>query len=140
MKRLTVSFMAFLFLFVGCSPRHGAKVTDLGEKPSVFCKVTQQPDPLLMGTWECSFLRYKKDDNYFKYTLIKYQDKYALYQHRVWRGGRKKKIDWVEWTINGSTIYGEPRNYGVRIFVQGNDVYYTIRGLDEPVKMTRVEG
>lgn len=140
MKKLSAFFMAVLFVLVGCSSKQGAKLTDQSETPSVFCKVVQQPHPLLMGTWECSFLRYKKDDNYFKYTLVKYADKYALYQHRIWRSGRKRKMDWVAWTINGATIHGEPRKYGVRIFVEGNDVYYTIRGLDNPVKMTRVDG
>jgi hypothetical protein len=34
---------------------------------------------------------------------------------------------------------GEPQ-FGVKIFVQGSDVYFIIRGLEEPVKMSRVEG
>jgi len=111
-------------------------------KPDAFCTVVQNPDPLLMGTWECYFARDKDkdipDNNYVKYTLAKYEDKYGLHFFRTWKWGRKKVMEWKTWTINGKDISGEPQ-FGVRIFVQGEDVYFTIRGLDEPAKMTRVE-
>jgi hypothetical protein len=115
-----------------------------GEKPDVFCNVIQEPDPLLMGAWECKFYRLppgafdatKRTINHVKYRLTKYNDKYALYFYRTWRSGRKKITEWKNWDINGKEITA---GYGVRIFVQGTDVYFTIRGLAEPAKMTRIQ-
>lgn len=141
MRRIIV-LLAFLFLFVGCSRNITKSSPNADMKPDAFCTVIQEPDPLLMGTWECYFVRHKErdvpDNNYVKYNLTKYDDKYGLYFYRTWRRGRKKVMEWKSWTINGKNISGEP-NFGVRIFVQGNNVYFTIRGLDEPAKMTRVE-
>jgi len=141
MKKFAI-FLVFLFTLVGCSTKGKTPFDDFGSGPNAFCQVTQQPDPLLMGTWECSFARYAgkshPDENYVKYQLIEYDEKYALHFYRTWKGGRKKVREWKEWTINGHEILGEPE-FGVKIFVQGEDVYFTIRGLDEPVKMSRVK-
>ncbi len=141
MKKLTI-FLLFFLIFVGCASTPTTPTEGLGGKPDVFCNVIQKPDPLLMGTWQVYFVRTigrsHPDDNYVKYRLITYDDKYALYFYRTWRGGRKKKTEWKNWAINGQEISGEPQ-FGVRIFVQGSDVYFTIRGLGEPVKMSRVE-
>ena len=141
MKRLTI-LLIYLLIFVGCATTKGTPPQEFGEKPDVFCKVIQKPDPLLMGTWECRFLRTvgksRADDNYVKYRLIKQDDTYGLYFYRTWRDGRKKKAEWKNWTINGKEILGEPRQFGVKIFVQGKDVYFTIRALDKPAKMSRV--
>ncbi|UCG20777.1 MAG: hypothetical protein JSU80_13870 [Deltaproteobacteria bacterium] len=141
MKKLIISFI-FVLTFLGCATKGTQPSQESGEKPDVFCNVIQRPDPLLMGTWECNFSRVrsdltKLDKNYVKYRLIKYDDKYALYFDRTWRSGRKKIREWKNWDINGQEISGP---YGVRIFVAGSDVYFTIRGLDEPAKMTRIEG
>ena len=141
MKRLTI-LLIYLLIFVGCATTKGTPPQEFGGKPDVFCNVIQKPDPLLMGTWECRFLRTvgksRADDNYVKYRLIKQDDTYGLYFHRTWRDGRKKKAEWKNWTINGKEILGEPRQFGVKIFVQGKDVYFTIRALDKPAKMSRV--
>jgi hypothetical protein len=131
-------FIALLCAFLGC-----ATALNIRENPpDVFCKVIQEPHPLLMGTWECSFDRGvgtpDYDSNYVKYNLVKYEDKYALYFYRVW--SKKKRDGWRDFIINGQDIIGTPEKFGLRIFVQGDDVYLTIRGLDGPVKMTRVDG
>ncbi len=140
MKKLTI-FLIFLFYLVGCATEGSTPLGDFEAKPDVFCNLIQKPDPLLMGTWECSFSRYvgrsRPDENYVKYQLRKYDDKYGLYFYRTWRSGRKKKSEWKDWAVNGKEILGESR-FGVKIFVQDNGVYFTIRGLDEPVKMSRV--
>jgi hypothetical protein len=141
MKGLTV-FLIFLFTVVGCATKPETATRKFGEKPDVFCKLIQKPDPLLMGTWEGKFTRYvgrsRPDDNYVKYQLRKYGDKYGLYFYRTWKSGRKKKSEWKDWAINGKEILGEPR-FRVKIFVQDSHVYFTIRGLDEPGQMSRVE-
>jgi len=141
MKRLTI-LLIYLFIFVGCATTKETPPQKFGGKPDVFCNVIQKPDPLLLGTWEGRFLRTvgksRADDNYVKYRLIKQDDTYGLYFYRTWRDGSKKKAEWKNWTINGKEILGEPRQFGVKIFVQGKDVYFTIRALDKPAKMSRV--
>jgi hypothetical protein len=142
MKKLII-FLVFLITLVGCATKANTPSYDSELKPDTFCEVIQKPVPLLMGTWECRFTRAggtaKADKNYVKYQLVKYEDKYGLYFYRTWRSGKKKKTEWKNWIINGQEILGEPQ-FGVKIFVQGSDVYFIIRGLEEPVKMSRVEG
>ena len=142
MKKLII-FLVFLITLVGCATKANTPSYDSELKPDTFCEVIQKPVPLLMGTWECRFTRAsgtaKADKNYVKYQLVKYEDKYGLYFYRTWRSGKKKKTEWKNWTINGQEILGEPQ-FGVKVFVQGSDVYFIIRGLEESVKMSRVEG
>ena len=142
MKKRTM-FLICLFTLLGCATKGNTPSDDSRVKPDAFCTVIQKPAPLLMGTWECSFTRYvgkyRADENYVKYHLIQYDDKYALYFYRTWKGARKKIREWKNWTVNGQEILGE-QQFRVKIFVQGGEVYFTIRGLEEPVKMSRVEG
>ncbi len=137
MKKLII-FLIFLLTFVGCGIKGGKSFSDL-EQPDAFCEVIQKPDPLLMGTWEGHYTRTTTkgmDKNYIKYRLIEYDGKYALYFYRTWQSGKKRVKQWKKWTINGQEI-SAPGGYGVSIFVRGSDVYFTIRGLKEPVKMSR---
>ena len=142
MKKLTISSILLLIL-VACATTKGPPPEEFGGKPDVFCSVIQKPAPLLLGTWETRFLRTvgksQPDDNYVKYRLIKQDGKYGLYFYRTWRDGRKKKKEWKNWIINGKEILGQPRKYRVKIFIQGEDVYFTIRDLDKPAKMSRVD-
>jgi hypothetical protein len=139
MKRLSIALI-LLLTFVGCSTKGTKSFSGIGE-PDAFCEVVKKPDPLLLGTWEGRYTRAadvaKMDKNYIKYRLIEYDGKYALYFYRTWQSGQKKVKQWKKWTINGQEI-SAPGGYGVKIFVQGSDVYYTIRGLKEPAKMSRV--
>ena len=141
MRKLTI-FLVFLFTLVGCGTKEKTLLADSESRPDAFCKVIRQPAPLLMGIWECSFARYpdksRPDENYVKYQLVEYDQKYALHFYRTWKGGRKMVTVWKEWTINGQEILGDPE-FELKIFVQGEDVYFTIRGLHEPVKMSRVK-
>ena len=139
MKKLIV-YLIFLLIFVGCSLKGKTPFDNPEVKPDAFCSVIQKPNPLLMGTREGRFTRAEDwsdlDKNYVKYKLIEYDDKYALYFYRRWHSGTKRTNEWKEWTIKGEEITGQ---YGVRIFVQGNDVYFTMRGVKEPAKMSKVE-
>jgi hypothetical protein len=141
MKKLTIFLISF-FALTGCVTKGKTPPHVIKQKPDVFCEVIKKPSPLLMGAWQCSFTRYvgrsHPDENYVMYELIKYDDKYALYFYRVWKKGKKKKKEWKNWTINGEEILGEAR-FGVKIFVRGGDVYFTIRGLVAPAKMSRVK-
>ena len=117
MKRFTI-LLIYLFIFVGCASTKETPPQEFGGKPDVFSSVIQKPDPLLMGTWECRFLRTvgksRPDANYVKYRLIKQDDKYGLYFYRTWRDGRKKKAEWKNWTINGKEILENLANLGSR--------------------------
>jgi len=139
MRKLIV-YLVFLLTIVGCSMKGKTPFDNPQLKPDVFCDVIQEPDPLLIGTREGHFTRAEDwsdlDKNYIKYKLIKYDDKYALYFYRRWHSGTKRANEWKNWTINGKEITGK---YGVRIFVQGSDVYFTMRGVEEPTQMIRVE-
>lgn len=143
MKSMILSIIIISFFSLNsCSTGKALeKAENSGPKPDVFCNVVKAPDPLLMGAWKCSFSRYEEsggaDVNYIEYRLSKYGDQYALYFNRIFRNGRKKITEWKAWTIDGSQIIG-PEKYNVKIFAQEQDVYFTIRGLDEPVKMTRI--
>jgi hypothetical protein len=138
MQKLIIFFM-FLLTLLGCGIKGGKSFSDL-EQPDAFCEVIQKPAPLLMGTWEGYYTRTTlkgMDKNYVKYRLIEYDGKYALYFYRTWQSGQKKVKQWKKWTINGQEI-SAPGGYGVKIFVRGSDVYFTIRGIKEPVRMSRV--
>ena len=142
MRKLTI-FLILLSTFFGCAIKGGKPFSDLGE-PDVFCEVIQKPDSLLLGTWEGRLSRTPSDwteidKEYIKYKLVKYDDKYALYFYRMWNSGQKRVKEWKNWTINGQEILG-PSEYGIRIFVQGGGVYFTIRGADKSARMSRVEG
>lgn len=135
--------LAVFFVLSGCSSTQVVTgEVDPALKPDVFCQVLQAPDPLLMGVWEGYFVREKgesnPDNNYVRYTLIKQGDKYALHLFRTWKRGRKKVDEWKNWTINGPEITGDPQ-FAVRIFAQDGAVYFTIRGLDEPARLSRVQ-
>lgn len=138
MKKLAI-ILIFLLTFVGCSVKGGKSFSNL-EEPDVFCEVIQKPDPLLMGTWEGRYTRTMDiadmDKNFIKYRLIEHNGKYALYFYRTWHSGHKRVKEWKKWSINGREITG---SFGVKIFVQDNDVYFTIRDLKEPTKMSRVQ-
>ena len=138
MKKLAI-FVIFLLTFVGCTIKGGKSFSDLGE-PDAFCDVIQKPNPLLMGTWEGRYTRSADivdlDKNYVKYRLIEYGSNYALYFYRTWHSGQKRAKEWKKWTINGQEISG---SYGVKIFVQDRAVYFSMRGLKQPVRMSRVE-
>lgn len=112
-------------------------VTELKEKPDVFCRVIKEPDPILMGSWKCTFERNLEEGgwetNPAEYRLMKYEDKYALYFYRVSRGGKKKYMGWREWTINGTQITSDS---GVRIYTENGQVFFVWQD-GKPTKMTR---
>jgi hypothetical protein len=110
-----------------------------GGNPTAFCKVINKPNPLLMGTWRCTYVRFlsgsqQYDSNPVEYRLILYGDRYALHFYRTAHGGRKQYIGWQSWTIDGDEIYSDT---GVRIFVKDGTVYFNLNN-GEPVNMTRV--
>jgi hypothetical protein len=118
----------------------GISPQDVSGKPGVFCKVTKEPDPLLMGGWRCVMHRYdmklhKYVDDSVEYWLVKQGDQYGLYFFRI-KPGEKTYKGWRECTINGGVITSRT---GFKISVQNGEVFYSWGG-DKPTKMTRIEG
>lgn len=137
MKKIGLG-MVLLFIFVGCSNMSVIRSKDIAGTPTAYCKVTKEPDPLLIGGWKCGYNRYFADSqeydfNPIAYWLVKKDDKYALYFYRATRGGAKRFVGWRDWTINGDEIYSDT---GVRFVIKDGDVYYIWKD-QKPEKMTR---
>jgi hypothetical protein len=113
---------------------------DVSGKPDVFCKVTKEPDPLLLGGWKGLHQGYhvrlhKHIEEPVEYWLVKYGNQYGLYFQRS-KADTKGYKGWRACTINGTTITSTT---GFKITVKDNEVYYNW-GSDKPTKMTRIEG
>lgn len=144
MKIMGTTLMLLAF-FVTCvfayEPPKGISPADIAGKPSVFCKVLKEPNPLLLGRWKCLWERYIQktgatDPNPIEYYLAKYGDQYAIYFFRSKEGGEKIYSSWREFTIDGNTIKSDT---GVKIYTENGEVYFQFQS-DAPVKMTRVGG
>jgi hypothetical protein len=131
-KVLIVGVLLGLVGYSAASNLEGAK-----GKPDVFCRVLKEPEPILLGSWKCSFERKLEEggweNNPAEYRLIKYEDKYALYFYRVSRGGKKKFMGWRDWTIDGSQILSDS---GVRIYTAEGQVFFVWQD-GKPTRMTR---
>lgn len=142
MKKMTVSVLLF-WILAGCATTvevKGIKPQDVASSPSVFCKVTAQPDPVLMGGWKGIHYRFipshgEYEPDPVQYWLAKYGDQYGLYFYREKEGGNKIYSGWRSWTINGKEIHSDT---GVRLFTQDGKVYFSWRG-DKPTLMTPLE-
>jgi len=120
--------------------KKGISPQDVARKPDVFCKVTKEPDPLLLGGWRCVHKKYSMRlhrymDEHVEYWLVKQGNQYALYFFRV-VPDEKTYRGWRECTINGGVITSRT---GFKISVQNGEVLYSW-GSDKPTKMTRIEG
>lgn len=136
---VVVSFMMVALAFAVPETK-GISPQDVAGKPDVFCKVTKEPDPLLMGGWRAVHHRYdmklhKYVDDPVEYWLVKQGDQYGLYFFRI-KPGEKTYKGWRECTINGGVITSRT---GFKISVQNGEVLYSWEG-DKPTKMTRIEG
>jgi hypothetical protein len=137
--RKAIMYSLLLCVVFGCGTfSMDTKPAELGT-PTVFCNVSRPPAPELMGGWKCIFGRYMEkgetESNSAEYWLVKYDDKYALYFHRVSRMGRKKYSGWRAWSINGNEIISDTV---VRIFTQNGEVYFVWEN-EPPTKMTRIQ-
>jgi hypothetical protein len=138
MKRVSSAALILSILLGLVASSAASNLGGASGKPDVFCQVTKEPDPLLMGSWKVMFERRLEEGGWdtdpAEYRLIKYEDKYALYFYRVSRGGKKKYIGWRDWTINGTEIQS---NTGVRIFTKDGEVFFVWQD-GKPTKMTRI--
>lgn len=134
-----VSVLAFVVLNAIAA---NIKPQDVAGAPKAYCKVIKEPDPLLMGGWQCVWAFYiqklhEHDTNPVEFWLIKRDNRYALYLYRTKDGGRKKYIGWRTWTINGKEIYSETKD--MRFFTEGGEVFFKWKQ-EKPIKMSRIQG
>lgn len=141
MKKFCVAVAAFCFVFgLALSTARSAEITptDIASKPNVFMKVSQEPNPLLLGHWGCTNVVTKSGDTFaepIEYWLLKVDGKYALYFFRYKPSARKEYRGWREWYLKGDEISAPPE---ISIFVKGNEVYFQWKG-DSPTKMMRID-
>jgi hypothetical protein len=128
--------LLFLSALLGVA---GAEPPDEAGKPTVYCKVVQEPNPQLLGGWKCVFPLHLEngelDTNPAKYWLVKEGDRYALYFDRIARNGRKRYSGWKDWTIRATEI---DSGTGVRIYTEDGAVFLRWKD-DMPAKMTRID-
>ena len=137
MKKIGLG-IAMVIVLIGCSNMSVIRSRDVAGEPTVYCKVTKEPNPLLMGGWKCGYNRKVADSleydfNPVAYWLVERDGKYGLYFYRVTRGGGKRFVGWRDWTINGDEIHSDT---GIRFVARDGDVYYIWQN-EKPEKMTR---
>jgi hypothetical protein len=136
MKKMITSALIVVSLFglVACASM--SSLSGAEGKPDVFCRVIKEPDPMLMGSWKCSFESNLEGggwgSNTSEYRLVKYEDKYALYFYRVSLDRKKRFMGWRDWTIDGTQITSDT---GVTIFTQNGQVFLVWQD-EKPVRMT----
>jgi len=147
MKRtliILLNIAVFLSFTMWAALAHAANIksSDVEGLPKVYCKVLKEPDPILLGGWQCIWPRFiakrsETDTNPVEFWLIKRDGRYALYFYRTKDSGRDKKyIGWKNWKINGNEIVSET---GVRLFTEGGEVFFQWH-YDKPIKMSPIEG
>jgi hypothetical protein len=138
MKQISIAVVLWMVLSGWAGLAAAEKPMDFAGKPTVYCNVSQEPDPHLLGGWKCIFPLHLEngelDTNPAEYWLVKDGDRYALYFDRRARNGRKRYFGWKDWTVSGSEITS---GTGVRIFAQNGEVFFQWKD-ERPAKMTRI--
>jgi hypothetical protein len=138
MKKMGIKVLIVVVFFglVGCASVSN-QLTSSDVTPYHFCRVLNEPDPMLMGNWKASFESTLdtggRGSNSAEYRLIKYDGKYALYFHRLSPEHKKAYVGWREWTIDGTQITSDT---GVTIFTRDGQVFLEWQG-EKPTKMYR---
>ena len=147
MKKCVLFGFALLVFVAVCAMAYAKSGTPEGitradtVAPSAFCKVVKEPNPALLGAWQCTFMRYIAKTSQTKpepiqYYFGKFGDRYAIYFFRDKDAEGDRVIrGWREWTVNGDEITSDT---GVRIFVENGGVYL-IMFHDKPVKMAKMD-
>jgi hypothetical protein len=135
MKHLLL--VVFLVLAMACCQT--MQSSELNTKPTVFCSIVQEPDPVLLGGWKCTApLGLEKggfDINPVEYRLYKVDGQYALYFERIARDGRKRYGGWRPWTISGKEITSDT---GITIYTKNGEVFFRFKD-ERAEKMTRID-
>ena len=138
MKEMGIKVLIVVVFFglVGCASMSN-QLTSAEVTPDHFCRVLNEPDPMLMGKWKVDYESTMDTggtgSNTAEYRLIKYEDKYALYFYRMSPERKKRYVGWREWTIDGTQITSDT---GVTIFTRDGQVYLQWQG-EKATKMYR---
>lgn len=106
---------ATVLLLAGCAGSAASR-PELAGDPTVYAKVLQEPNPLLVGCYMRSRPSEYRRPNAYQYCLVKKSGKWAVYYD--WRDGKtlEEHKGWMPFTINGDRMTSdtEPSTYLVR--------------------------
>jgi len=126
-----------LALLTACASMAPISAQDTAGTPTVYAKVLQPPNPLLLG-----YYRRSGPDNInhpwaFNYWLVQKGDKYAVYYYS--RNAQFKNVykGWADFTINGDIMTSGVD--GVTFFVKDGEVEMGYPGRKETYHMMKVE-
>ena len=132
----SVSVLAVLLLCAACGGITPIKPADIETTPTVYAKVNNAPNPLLMGYWRRSAPSELNIPLAFNYWQVKKGDKYAVYYYY----DSYKKIafkGWADFTIDGDRMTSGVD--GVVFYVENGEVLMQYPGRNVVYKMMRVE-
>jgi hypothetical protein len=140
MRRLAITLCLLLTCAATTVLAAEIRPSDVAGKPSVYCSVSKEPNPVLLGHYGCVHRKLNEKTNQYvmepiEYWLVKFGDKYGLYFYRVKDGKGKKYSGWRKWYLKGDKINSGESS---EVFVEDGDIYYGWRN-DKPTKMTRIE-
>jgi hypothetical protein len=136
MRILFVICFSLIFQIVNAE---GIKPEDVSQKPTEFCQVLKEPNPLLMGGWKC---RVKGQDsrgfydNPVQYWLVKYEDKLAVYYYFTRFSGTDVHAGWRNWIVDGDKISSPEGN--IKFLVKDGNIFFSFKDKD-PIQMTKIE-
>jgi len=145
---LTVLF----FAFSGCITSNTSPNITAGtvsEKPTIFCTVLNEPDPMLIGGWQCRTIPDSSRskgvspiafNDPVEYWLVKNGNRYALYYY--FKSPNSSNIGWKPFIVNGNEIRfsrdGKTPSSGYRKFMTKNGKVYFVPPNGEKNEMTRI--
>lgn len=133
MARALIVVMVALVL-AGCAGNLASR-PELAGEPTVYAKVNQEPNPLLLGCYLRSRPSEFNRPNSYQYCLVKKGDRYAVYYK--WRDGKtlEEHNGWMPFTITGDRMTSdtEPSTY----LVKDGSVWHSYGGRPSVNKMVR---
>ncbi len=115
MRRLSLVAALMLLVLAGCAGSAASRPETAGE-PTVYARVVNPPNPLLVGCWMRSRPSEYRRPNSYTYCLVQKGGKYAVYYE--WRDGKtlEEHKGWMPFTIDGDRMSSdtEPSSYVVK--------------------------
>lgn len=134
--QLSACLLAFALALAACQGLNSVSSEDVAGTPTVYAKVVNAPNPLLLGHWRRPQPTGINRPWIFNYWLMKKGDRYAVY---YFYDSRKKNSfkGWAEFTIDGDTMTSGVDgtvftvvNGQVHMKVPGRDATYEMQKLD----------
>jgi hypothetical protein len=128
---LTVLF----FAFSGCATSNTSPnitAENISEKPTIFCNVLKEPNPLLIGRWQCRMIKAPTyggiSNDPVAFWLVKNDiQQYALYFHS--KSPSSSFIGWYPFIVDGDIIIfstnGKPPLPGyIKFKIENGKIYF----------------